>query len=87
VAWERPDGTGQIQAGKASRIDILDTRLRPVKLRGARRILGVSGIRPVAMNAVLRRNGLCRVSDWIEKEKQGDQEEGETQPEARAPVA
>jgi hypothetical protein len=39
------------------------------------------------MNAVLRKNGLCGVSDLIEKEEQDDQEEGETQPEAQAPVA
>ena len=32
----------------------------------------------------LRRNGACGVSDLIEKEKQSDQEEGETQPEAKA---
>jgi hypothetical protein len=38
------------------------------------------------MNAVLRKNGICGVSDLIEKEKQGDQEE-ETQHEARAPAA
>jgi hypothetical protein len=38
------------------------------------------------MNAVLRKNGTCGVSDLIEKEKHGDQEEGETQPEARVPV-
>ena len=31
--------------------------------------------------------GLCGVSDLIEKEEQGDQEEGETQHEARAHVA
>jgi hypothetical protein len=36
------------------------------------------------MNADLREKCLCGVSDLIEKEKQGDQEEGKTQLEARA---
>jgi hypothetical protein len=38
------------------------------------------------MNAVLRKNGLCEVSDLIDKEAQDDQEE-ESQPEAKAAVA
>jgi hypothetical protein len=48
---------------------------------------GVSGIRPVAMNAVLLKNGLCGFFDWTEKEEKDGQEEGENQHERRTPAA
>jgi hypothetical protein len=39
------------------------------------------------MNAALQKNGLWGGSDLIEKEEQGDQEEGEAPHQARASIA